>query len=81
MKRERPALPAHFSCHLHSHEVKIGRGAVRLLRVGLNPQDDAGDLQFIPRSARREKGDILTLGGAERVPLLSREHGRISHEA
>ena len=51
LKRERPAFPAHFVCHLHPHEVKIGRGAVRLLGVGLNPQNDAGDLQFTPRHA------------------------------
>ena len=61
LKRERPAFAANFVFHLHSHDVKIGRGAVGLLRVGLNPQNDAGDLQFSPRHARREKGDILAL--------------------
>ena len=68
LKRECPALPAHFVCHLHSHQVKIGRGAVRLLRVGLNPQNDAGDLQFTPRPpvsdalfpVRRQEGGITT---------------------
>ena len=34
---------------------------MRLLRVGLNPQNDAGDLQLSPRHARREKGDILAV--------------------
>ena len=40
LKRERPAFAANFVFHLHSHDVKIGRGAVWLLRVGLNPQND-----------------------------------------
>ena len=54
LQRERPALPAHFVCHLHPHQVKIGRRAVRLPGVGLNPQNDAIHLQFIPRRARRK---------------------------
>ena len=63
VQRSRP----HFVFHLHPHEVKIGRGAVRLLGVGLNPQNDAGDLQFTPRHARREKGDILAVGAKRGV--------------
>ena len=47
VQRSRP----HFVCHLHPHQVKIGRRAVRLPGVGLNPQNDAIHLQFIPRQA------------------------------
>ena len=76
LQRECPALPAYFVLHLHSHEVKIGRGAVRLLRVGLNPQNDAGDLQFTPRYARREKGDILAVGAKRGVGKLGAEEAQ-----
>ena len=76
MQRERPALPAYFVLHLHPHEVKIGCGAVRLLGVGLNPQNDAGDLQFTPRHARREKGDILAVGAKRGVGKLCAEEAQ-----
>ena len=39
----------------------------------MNPQDDAGNLQFIPRSARREKGDILALGAKRGIGKLGAE--------
>ena len=66
------AFPAYFVFHLHSHEVKIGRGAVRLLRVGLNPQNDAGDLQFTPRAADdQERADeSVKHRAARRCPSL-----------
>ena len=70
LKRERPALPVFFVRHHQAHQVKIGCGAVRLLRVGLNPQNDALYLQLVPRRARREKGDVLALGAKRGVGKL-----------
>ena len=62
LKRQAPALPVHFGLRDKAHQVKIGRRAVGLLGVGLNPQNDTIHLQLVAGRARRQEGDILALG-------------------
>ena len=71
LKRERPALPVYFVRHHQAHQVKIGCGAVWLLRVGLNPQKRRALLCNSSRAApAREKGDVLALGAKRGVGKL-----------
>ena len=58
-----PDLPAHFLLGDGAHDLEIRHGAMRRLRLGLNPDLDILDPAFLARDAGGQHGDLIAASG------------------